>query len=248
MCHLIIRPLGLLAIFLISACEYHSGLPATRSLQPGDPDYPQVNPSPTQVVQFTATVPEGISAEFRLVYGVAIPQDGSNLSMTPGCGWKQDAQFYVHLPLQLSKSGNVYRGSFAPDYFKSGPCGWHLADVISPMLTTWIPTDTWGPVVFFNHSYHTSSHPLPSLDLATKRIDIWCTRKQIEPPTEKSKESTRIRCVPFTFVNDLPKAFVDSVPADNRDWDVHATQFLQSLTVELHDVDALSAAYIAAHR
>lgn len=29
---------------------------------------------------------------------------------------------------------------------------------------------------------------------------------------------------------------------------MHATQFLQSLTVELHDVDALSSAYVAAHK
>jgi hypothetical protein len=245
---LTIRPLGLLAIFLISACGYRSELPATRSLQPGDRDYPQVNPSPTQIVQFTATVPEGLSAEFHLVYGVALPQDGSNLSMTPGCRWSQAAQFYVDVPLQLAKSASGYRGSFAPDYFRSGPCGWHLADIISPMLTTWIPSDTSGPVVFFNHSEHANSHPLPSLDLSTKRIDIWCTRKHMEPPTGTPKENTRIRCVPLAFVNDLPNAFADSIPPNNREWDVHATQYLQSLTVEFHDVDDLMAAYIEAHK
>jgi hypothetical protein len=243
-----IRPLAFLAILLTSACDHRVEIPTSRLLQPGDSDYPEINPSPAQIVQFTAIVPEGLSAEFHLVYGVATPEDGPNLSMSPACRWSPTKPFYVDVQLKLAKSGNSYRGSFSPDYFQSGACGWHLADITSPMLTTWVPSDTSGPVIFFDHSLHSNSHPYPFLDLAAQRSDIWCTRTRNKSAAQSPKDTARTHCTPFVNVNDLPKGFADSVPLDNRDWNVHGTQYLQSLTVEFHDLDVLIPAYVESHK
>ena len=241
---------GCVAIYLVSACGQHND---NRMPQPGDRDSPQVNPTPTQTVRFTAIVPDGFSAEFHLIYSVDFEENGSTVSAPLGCRLSQSARLRVDMPLKLERSAGKYRGNFSIDYFQGGTCGWHLYDVMSPMLDTWLPTDTSGPVIFFLHSLHTNAHPYPFLDLENQRIDIWCTHAKRRLSSQAPV--TQPFCTNFGFATSfyeeafgIPRGFSESVPLEKRDWDNHGTQYLRSLTVEYHDLDALVAAYRESHK
>jgi hypothetical protein len=248
--HWSVASLGLFAFFSVSSAGPHIESQPNRMLQPGDQDYPKINSSPSHTVQFRAVIPGGVSAEFHLIYGVATRQIGSAFSAPRGCRWSQATPFYVDLPLKLERSVDGYRGIFSADYFQSGECGWDLYSLISPMLTTWVSSDKSGPVIIFTRSLHTNSHPYPFLDLATQRIDIWCTRAYRPSAIKIPADRAQPRCTDFINANyDLPEGFSESVPLKKRgEWNIHGTQYLQFLTVEFHDLDGLVASYLESHK
>src|SRR5450631_85487 len=117
--------LTLLGLVVISACGADYKAPSNQALQPRDTNYPKINSAPSQMIQFTAIVPDRLSAEFHLIYDVEVHQDESNpnkFTSPPGCGWTQQTPFYIDITLMLKKSGNTYTGSFSPDYFQPGDC------------------------------------------------------------------------------------------------------------------------------
>lgn len=240
--------LSLLGLVATSACSVDYKTPSSRALQPGDPNYPTINSSSTQIVQFTAIVPDGLSAEFHLIYNVETQQDETNpnkFTSPPGCKWTQQSQFYIDLTLMLEKTGNSYTGSFSPDYFLPSKCKWHLRAMTSPIVRP--------AIIFFIHSLHTNPHPLPTLDLTTNAIHIWCTRKGKEQPRQSSEPNERIDCVDLPVIGggmfiDLPPGFYASVPAEERNWNRDITQYLKSVTVEFHDLDTLIPAYVQSHQ
>jgi hypothetical protein len=215
-----------------------------EALKPGDKEYPPLNPAPTQV-QFTAVMPPSLSSEFRLLYVVKYgkdpyPEDANiPLHSPPGCHWTEEKQFHVDLPLTLEKAGDKYTGSFSPNLFQAGNCGWHL-DVIKSSISN-------VPLVFLTHSLHTSSHPLPDLDLTTDVKHLWCIRKQ-QGRDWQTAPNQRINCVPWSAIDvwtAVPDGVLDSIPAEQRQQGSHiVTQYLKTLTIEFHDFDAYASAHI----
>ena len=124
--HWSVASLGLFSLFSVSSAGPHIESQPNRMLQPCDQDYPKINSSPSHTVQFRAVIPDGVSAEFHLIYGVATRQIGSAFSAPRGCRWSQATPFYVDLPLKSERSEDGYRGIFSADYFQSGECGWDL--------------------------------------------------------------------------------------------------------------------------
>jgi hypothetical protein len=238
--------LSLFGLMSISACGVDYKTPSNRALQPGDLNYPTINSSPTQTVQFTAIVPDGLSAEFHLIYNVETQQDETNpnkFTSPPGCGWKQQTPFYIDLTLMLKKSGNSYTGSFSPYHFLPAKCKWHLYAVTSPIVRS--------AIIFFVHSLHTNPHPFPTVDLTADAIHIWCTRKGKEQPRQSSAPNERIDCANLQMSGifiDLPPGFYASISAEEKDWNSNMTQYLKSLTVEFHDLDTLIPEYVHNHQ
>jgi len=208
-------------------------------LMPGDPDYPAGNPAPTQVVQFTAIIPASLSNQFHLRYEVEV---GKNAylpflpSQSPaGCRWTQEKQFYVDMMLPLARAGDRYSGSFSPDLFLPGTCRWHLEGLTSSI--------TYAPILTFQHSRAADSRPPAGVDLETDVRHLWCTRHQGGPAPNQ-----RPNCVPFEDITQwtkLPDGFRDTIAASQKEAGRHvANQYLKTLIIELHDLDALVDGYL----
>lgn len=236
----------LLSLLALSACGVQTKPPMDVVLHPGDVNYPHLSISPKQIVQFTATVPDGLPHDFHLLYNVESSQDDKDpqlFTSPPGCAWRQQSPFYVDILLTLKRTGNRYTGSFSPDVFEPGPCVWHMTAMMSPNVRS--------GVVYLSHSLHNNGHPFPDLDLTTQTVHIWCTRKGKDQPRKSLVPSELIDCTPFQMIRiftELPPGFDASVPAEDKLWNIHITQFLRSLTVEFHDLDALIPAYVETHR
>jgi hypothetical protein len=239
------------ALALCSACQ-QSEIPKGRVLTPGAADYPTLNPDPQQVVKFIAVVPAGLSSEFHLHYFVdrqEDPNDPSHYTSPPGCDWTQKSTFAVDMPLKLEKAGDTYKGSFALDHFQPGPCGWHLDSITSPNYGTGSADSPKLrlPFLWFLHSDATTSHPAATVDLTTEHIHLWCTHRA-EPPPQFPQWKGRLFCSsPDALryqVKDVPADFWASIRTEEFFVsNTYATQYLRSLTVEFHDLDAMLDAY-----
>jgi len=225
--------------------EQPSPLAVTKrawALKPGDQNYPLLNPSPAQLVQFTAIVPPSLSSDFHLKYFVETNQDAENprvLHSPPGCEWTQKTPFYIDLPLTLERSGDRYTGSFSPDMFQPGKCRWHLFAIDSPIANSWL--------VFFNQSLHQTPHPLPGLDLTADVRHLWCAHRN-QGRAWAAAPNQSINCVPFEAIGvwtELPNGFVNSVPIEETQPGNHIiTQYLKTLSIELYDVDVSVSDYL----
>lgn len=229
---------GLLVFFFWRSEEPNS--PA-QALQPGDVNYPVVNPAPEQVVKFTAIIPDGWPAEFRLLYMVTVDQQNKSkkLISPPGCAWKQNKQFYVDVPLLLQRQDKVYKGDFTVDYFLPGACQWSMYNINSPVLRS--------ALVFRIHSSHPNSQPGLGLDLTKQKLHIWCT-KHGKGLKKSAALNEQYDCTPFGMVElftDLPVGFKETVPEEQRDWPNTFSQYLREMSVEIHDLDQLIPEYLS---
>lgn len=245
------RPFAAAALMCLSACAQHTAVPS-RQLAPGDPDYPVVNPSPIQVVKFTAIVPPTLSSDFHLHYFVDLRQEGgpADLKSPLGCHWTQRSPFAVDLPLKLKRIGNTYTGQFSPDHFLPGACGWHLEGITNPDYNAEYSQGSPGyrPILFFTeHSFtlDKNSHPPPEVDspaYIAPHIRIWCTRRG-KPAPQMQEERGKLFCTSFEAVRymvpDLPPELVKSVPFEEYSWNIYLSRYARSLTIEFHDLDSL---------
>lgn len=246
------RPFAAAALICLSACAQHIAVPS-RQLASGDPDYPRANPSPVQVVNFTAIVPPTLSSEFHLHYFVDLTQEGgpADFKSPPGCHWTQQSPFDVDLQLKLKRSGNTYTGQFSPDHFLPGACGWHLEGITNPDYNAEFSQGSpwYRPILFFTeHSFtfDKNSHPPPefaSSAYITPHIHIWCTRRG-RPAPQMQKERGKLACTSSFqglryLVPDLPPAFVKSVPVEEYPVNIYLSRYARSLTIGFHDLDSL---------
>lgn len=214
--------------------------PSTQALQPGDVNYPVVNPTPEQVVKFTAIIPDGWPADFHLIYMVNVEQQirfGKPFSPL-GCAWTQNKQFYVDVPLVLQKYDKVYKGEFTVDYFLPGACQWSMYNITSPVLRPALAIRT--------HSEHPNSKPGHGLDLTRENLHIWCT-KHGKGFKKSAALNDQYDCTSFNMVEiftDLPAGFKETVPEEQRDWSNLFTQYLREMSVEIHDLDKLIPEYL----
>lgn len=223
------------------ACWVSDGaVTSVKALQPGDANYPMRNPAPRQEVQFISKIPDGWPAEFRLKYHVVAQQQGSSGTFVSpsGCAWNQHSQFYVDLPIQLERQGELYKGKFAVDHFLPGDCKWGLKDFTSPIVRS--------SVAYHSISMHPNAHPFPDLDLAKEKLNIWCTK---HGKSTKRSEALRDQydCTPFGMIEifiGIPAGFKETIPKDQQEWPHIFTQYLRSMTVEIHDLDQMIADYV----
>ena len=235
---IICKLLIIIGVFLVTACDSESEHVSSRELNPVDLDYPIVNTAPNQIVKFNAIIPNGYSKKFRLHYLVDSKQDYPNnkIFVSPqGCSWTNNNQFSINRDLELKlESGNLYTATFVMDYFLPGKCKWHLDSMSSPMFK--------GKIFYYGQSGHSNSRPFADLNLEENNIHIWCTEKyrrnkKLEP---NPRLNERVDCTTLSFVElfvDKPLGFYESIPVDEKEWDIHVTQYLKTLTVVFHDLD-----------
>ncbi len=147
--------------------------------------------------------------------------------------------FHIELVLPLKKSGGTYTGSFSLDHFQAGACGWRLWTVTSPIVRV--------PIAYFEHSAHTSSHPLPGLDLTKNENDFWCTRRGKKQPSATTDTAHgEIDC---TFAMGAWSLRGDEwssipIPANEMHWNHIATQYTKTMRIDFHDLDEVIPASV----
>lgn len=213
---------------------------APRALVPGDPDYPIVNPTPKQLIAFTAIVPATLSHDFHLKYFVVLNYDdsvwGSFVTSPHECRWTKDNQFFVDQQIALKQSGTTYTGHFAQDHFLPGACGWHLSVLLNPDYNS--GQTGWGEraVVFFvDRPFVREAQPPIGERTAyslSPHLSIWCTR-----------QSGQLFCTSFgaleSLVPHIPQRIRQSVPQRDDLLNIEISPYATSLTIEFHDFDAL---------
>jgi hypothetical protein len=236
-----------LALSLLASCVKMESPPSepdsapaaphtNRALQPGDKDYPSVNPSPADIVEVTVVAPPSIPVELHLLYVVdAHPDehDPRRWVTAPGCNWTEQARFHIEIVLPFTKSGDIYTASMARDHFQAGACGWKLWSVTSPIVRI--------PIVYFEHSYHTSAHPFPNLDLSRSENDFWCTQRTHQQSAAPANNVSDFDCTFASAAWSLRgrKWTPMPIPVSHSRWNNNATQYTKTMRIEFHDVDQL---------
>ena len=233
---IICKLLTIIGVILVTACGSEDEHISARALNPKDLDYPVVNTTPNQIVKFNAIIPKGYLKEFHLHFVVDAKQDYPNnkVFVSPkGCNWTNNNQFYINRDVELKQeSGDLYTGIFVMDYFLPGKCKWHLVSMSSPMFK--------GEIFYYRQSGHSNSRPFSDINLEENNIHIWCTgknisNKKLEPNAGLDE---RVYCTNFSFIGYyVPPSFYESIPSDEKKWDIHVTQYLKTLTVVFHDLD-----------
>lgn len=192
--------------------------PDPAEVHPGDPQYPAENPHASAIVQFTAVVPSTLHPVFSIGYlglatGCLRKIGGGAASRPPG----------FNVPVNLTLSGGVYRGTFATDRFEPGGCNWQFAG---------LGYETRNPAAYGGILLRYAQRLGPD----AVRLDIWCARVPL------SKDHPEF-CNSLQFLaNGHYGASPDTLaaaPEDERG-DAEATigPNTRTVIVEFHDVDA----------
>jgi hypothetical protein len=244
--------LGIVGVLLsllvgLSGCSQPgpTGSPGPGPLRPGDTGFPRENPTPSEVVEVQVIAPPTLLGNYEVQYAAESRDDpirpGGVLAL-PGCGFGTHAPYQIAIPVVLKESGTVSVGRFAIDRFEPGKCGWHLASLSAApfALELVLAGGTPPPMLWFSHSSHSTAHPWPNVDLSQMQIHVWCTNHS-HPVLPQ--QATRLHCASLEglsrTVPGVPAAFVKSVPANQFwTWSLYATQYLRTLKIQFHDLDA----------
>jgi hypothetical protein len=172
---------GLLTV--LGAC----GSPdAADRLKLGDPDYPELNPAPTEVWHFTAIVPPSLSATFQTLY------------VGPGClrtvGLAVKAPVTVSVPLAGGTVGGSFQSELAVDRFKPGLCSRALIHV-SYRVGSGPPRD--DELVVYDER---DDRP------AELKLHLWCI-KSLTLDLKTSEVCDDLHGLDFTFPGRIPSRF-----------------------------------------
>lgn len=210
-------------VFGVAACLGGCGQHETAEVKPGQPDYPTLNPNPSHVVQFLAIVPATLSVDFGLTYGAS----PIGKSCQREVGLAVTVPLYLGIPLQLTSSGESYRGQFAIDQFNPGGCDWSFVGVGSS-----VKGSVGGAAVV--------SHDGRSFGVADVHLDIWCV-KIPHPVDPKLPEICGNLSSLESFQGAVSPQFVTTVPANERG--SGSATFIglnaETITVRFHDIDAM---------
>jgi hypothetical protein len=212
---------GSLAILL---CLFACSRDVSLEVKPGESGYPEENLHPTQIVQITAILPRTLSVMVRAGYSVS--------SNYPACqrrvGLAVSAPIGLNIPIQLSGSGESYRGTVVVDQFEPGMCGWQFAGV---GFTSEKPSSEGALIARYDGRKD---------DPQGYTLDIWCKNAARQNPQRPEF------CFSLKFLETFPGLIapdlVASVPERERDnaGPARIGPNTRSITVLFHDLDAIS--------
>ena len=190
----------------------------SSEVEPGDPEYPKENLHPTRRIELTAVVPTTLSVSFGTVW--------SGNGCKREIGVAVTATVSLGLPLELSRSGEVYRGDVVIDRFEPGSCGWQFGGIA---FNTENPPSVGDLIATYDGRAD---------DQESYELDIWC----IKLPEENAAKPEVCDSLSYLFKGPkvISPEFFASVPEGERDNGGPAPigPKTQSILVRFHDLDA----------
>jgi hypothetical protein len=129
---------GWLCFFVVAGCNT---APAGE-VKPGDRDYPEPNPSPTQFITIKGRISPTLDLKFGAHWRVT-----SGGSKDRPCGWVNDwlnghsSFFSIFEELVVGREGDRYEIKVPIDGFLPGHCGWRLEGIWARFA---VPGAPWG--------------------------------------------------------------------------------------------------------
>ena len=223
----------------ISGCDHSPDVtadvqrPETQSaeVKPGDVDYPLENPRATHVIQFIAIVPPTLSLRFWYGYSASVEEEDTEIGNT-ACqrqtGEEIPIHVYVDLPMQLTQTGDTYRGTLVFDKFAPGSCNWSFSGI--SVLSDEPPSR--GTLLAGVYQDDRSAAP-------DYHLDEWCIRAPDFDP-QRPEICLSLSALQRLKIQISPD-FIKTVPLTERDDGraAHVGPNTRTITVEFHDLDAL---------
>jgi hypothetical protein len=219
---------------LIGGCG-HSAY-QTSEIKPGEPDYPAKNPTPTHLIQFTAKIPATLSVEFAAGYR-ASANAGSGISSGIACqrevGLGVSSPLSLSVPIDLTRSGDSYRGTFAIDWFQPGRCDWGFQGLGYALQNAW---PQGGAIAFIGGRSAGQGEGISAVEM---RVDVWCVKDPKAPDPVHPERCAGLQQIKNGFsVPDIVSRIPPAERGDNVP--VTLTSDIRVLTVHFHDLDDLS--------
>lgn len=122
----------------MSGCS-HLGSPEQKQ---GNTDYPQNNPTPTQVITIEGTVSPTLSVKLNAVYEGTISADCWKSKLYSAGEFEGTATPLRHTaPIELTEDGEHFSGKVIVDRFVPGKCRWHLQSIVAKISKERLPDE-----------------------------------------------------------------------------------------------------------
>jgi hypothetical protein len=194
-----------------------------KNVEPGDADYPVVNPHPVDNIDLKVIIPATIAV--RLFQGYHSQVGGGSVERGHRCESVQTftqirSNYYVEPPLELTQTGpDVLSGQFIVDRYLPGQCDWGFAGA-------------WYGII--------NGAPARAVLLVNKsRVDIWCIHSRKRDP------KLPVAC---SDILDLRSQFSEEVSAETTESIVAAGKKvaplldhapgIRDLVIQFHDLNA----------
>ncbi len=206
------------AAILMLSCGGHN-------IEPGEGEYPALNPAPQKVIDVAIDVPADIQVHLNVQYYVT--------KTAKTCEWDvsfETAQpFSITSALQLKRKGTHWAGSFLVDRYLPGSCGWSFGGSSFNVEGSPEGLPAYSPLFVFDGSEHPSNI----------KINAWCLR----PPTLKGLVCNDIEVLQLSFKEAVPSSVAQEIVAKNMGGDLpaHIGPKTSSIEVEFRDLDKFIA-------
>jgi hypothetical protein len=213
-------------------------LAKTKNVKSGDPDYPQINPHPTRVLQLRGALPKALGIEFMLQFE-ASPDAGGTIQSGNYCGYVERAPvfplFHLAEPLHMVRKDSTYNASIPIDKYLPGRCNWHLSSIAYRIVN--------GGANFSGDEFAAVYDPkvikVPEQELYRGEVNIWCTKKPFRADSGQHE-----RCTTFPILKEfvpIQSEALTLIPAEERagrhlTWVFPDTQWI---VMNFHDLDVV---------
>lgn len=157
-------------------------LTACGNVEPGDRNYPALDPNAHENISVTGLIPEKWGLHIRVTY---YPREGGIQNPITGglvCGWSvglgASRPYHVDFELPVVRSGNTFATTIPVDRYRPGHCGWHLSDLAFTVAKNGeAPTN--GMLAQAASDLVRSNSPEGEGNRHTQR-DLWCWDNPLE--------------------------------------------------------------------
>jgi hypothetical protein len=198
-------------------------------LKPGDFSYPAVISKPNLVIPLIMSSPDWVGMQLFATY-----VSDANLF----CGYEIFGvgryPYGVHVPINMTRAGDEYRGDVVIDRFKPGHCHWRFTGV---SYGGWA-NGTGNSLATFAENGGSPAIPEP-------QIEFWCYRVTYEhKPVQNCEELAFLRW--SNAIRAVSPEFLSKFTAEEKghSHDIRMTKTTKQIRVNLHDLNALQGALI----
>jgi hypothetical protein len=204
-----------------------TGCGRRHNVEPNEPDYPILNPTPKIVIHLVVIAPPSIPTKFLVGY---VSNADSVPNQTPSTCWYSTGlgnlhSFGVGDTLSLKRKGDYQSGDIRIDKYLPGRCDYRFA-------SSWFSAPDEESQQELFHFDHGAPHG------TTARIDLWCVTVPI--PKQPNKQ-----CAPlWLWKANLPELMTppiyDQIVASGGDKGppIEVGPDTRSITVQFHDLNA----------
>jgi len=223
--------------WVVSSCSHPSHTPSpSESIQPGESDYPEINPQGSLMVTVTGVLPRSLPIALNLVHSANPRADAG--AGTAACSRQLHSEEHPALilaePLRIEREGDRFSASIPVDKYLPGRCDWRLEGLKYQLLNSG-GAQTGGWLVV---AYDRARDGADLTKLPRGRAVIWCVKNS--DATEPERPELCANLAALKLVSSIPDALVGRLPQPDRDnhgviWIFPDTH---SVEIEFHDLDS----------